>query len=232
MSEADLRGLGHVDTWIFDLDNTLYPPSVGLTDQMGARIRQYLAEFFGLDEQGARARQAELCRDHGTTLRGLMAAHGVDPADFMAREYDIDYAALRPAPRLTAALAALPGRAFVHTNSVAGHTRVVLDRIGAASRFEAVFDLFAAELVPKPHPDAYRRFVDRHGIDPARAVMVDDLRHNLEVPHAMGMRTIWVDHHGRADSTARSQRTADWPDFVTSDLAGLLDRSVAVRDQR
>ncbi|MDI1463195.1 pyrimidine 5'-nucleotidase [Catellatospora sp. KI3] len=231
MVTADLQKLDDVDTWIFDLDNTLYPPALGLTGQMDARIRQFLAEFFGLDEHGARARQAELCREHGTTLRGLTVAHGVDPHEFIAREYEIDYDALRPDAALDAALAKLlPGRLLVHTNSVAEHARVVLDRLGAASRFEAVFDLLAAELVPKPDPDAYRRLVERHGIDPTRAVMVDDLRHNLEVPHAMGMRTIWVDHHGRADSLPPAH--AAWPDLVTSDLTALLTQVAATRARK
>ncbi len=137
MADADLRELDDVDTWIFDLDNTLYPPAAGLTEQMDVRIRQFLAEHFGLDAAGARARQAELCREHGTTLRGLAVAHGVDPAAFIAREYEIDYAALHPDPPLTSALAMLPGRVFVHTNSVAAHARVVPDLAGLLDRVAA-----------------------------------------------------------------------------------------------
>lgn len=183
-------------TWIFDLDNTLYPPSAGLVGQMNANIRGYLRDSFDCDEAGAAEIQRRLCAEHGTTLRGLMVTRGVDPVHFLKLEHDIDYAALAADPRLAAAIAALPGRKFVLTNSIASHAAIVLRLLGLTDHFEGVFDLLAAQLVPKPHPETYRRFLDQYAIDPLSAVMVDDLAHNLEVPRSLGMHTIWLDPAG------------------------------------
>jgi putative hydrolase of the HAD superfamily len=187
-----------VQTWIFDLDNTLYPSSAGLVDQMNSRIRQYLRNTYGVDEPGAVRMQAQLSGEHGTTLRGLMVTRGVDPAELLAFEHDIDYAGLKPDPLLAKALIDLPGRKFVMTNSVRAHADIVLERLGFDGIFDGIFDLLAAQLVPKPHPQTYHRMIEHFGIDPLRATMVDDLQHNLEVPRQMGMRTIWAETGGAA----------------------------------
>lgn len=185
-----------MQTWIFDLDNTLYPAGVGLVEQMNARIRDYLCRLFEVDDQAARAIQADLSGRYGTTLRGLMQTRGLDPAELLAHEHDIDYTALAPDPLLAKALADLPGRRFVMTNSVRAHADIVLGRLGCDSLFDGIFDLLAAQLVPKPHPRTYHRMLEMFDIDPAHAVMVDDLAHNLEVPRSLGMRTVLAEEGG------------------------------------
>ncbi|GAA1554038.1 pyrimidine 5'-nucleotidase [Kribbella sancticallisti] len=184
--------LSDIDTWVLDLDNTLYPPSTGLGDQINVGIRDYLTGFFGLDEAGARRKQAELIASHGTTLRGLMTLHAVDPADYLAFERRLDYSVLRADALLATAIAALPGRKFIYTNASAYHAEQALDRLGLAGHFDGVFDILAGELEPKPHPGSYRRFLDRHDVVPGRAVMFDDLEVNLTVPEQLGMATVWV----------------------------------------
>ncbi|MFK4082964.1 pyrimidine 5'-nucleotidase [Kribbella sp. NPDC020789] len=180
------------DTWILDLDNTLYPPSTGLADQMNARIRAYLAKLFDADEPETRRLQAALVAEHGTTLRGLMNTRGIDPHDYLAWEHTIDYSVLRADPELAAALDTLPGRKLLFTNGSAYHAEQALERLGLTEAFDGVFDILAGQLVPKPYPESYQRFVDQYGVRPERAVFCDDLAVNLEVPEQLGMTTVWV----------------------------------------
>jgi putative hydrolase of the HAD superfamily len=181
-----------VDTWVLDLDDTLYPPSTGLYGQIGVGIRAYLTAFFGVDEAGARRKQAELIAGHGTTLRGLMNLHDVDPADYLSFEHHLDYSVLRPDARLAEAIAALPGRKFVFTNGSAYHVEQALPRLGLSNHFDGYFDILAAGLTPKPFPESYQRFIDRFAIDPSRAAFFDDLAVNLAVPEERGMATVLV----------------------------------------
>jgi putative hydrolase of the HAD superfamily len=184
--------LTDVDTWVLDLDNTLYPPSTGLAEQMNNRIREYLCQFFGTDEPTARKLQAQLVTDHGTTLRGLMNTQGVAPEDYLAFEHRMDYSVLAPNPALANALAALPGRKLIYTNGTAWHADQALERLGLSTTFDGVFDIYAGDLVPKPFPDSYQRFLERFEVVPGRAVMFDDLERNLTVPAELGMATVWV----------------------------------------
>ncbi|TDC26818.1 pyrimidine 5'-nucleotidase [Kribbella albertanoniae] len=180
------------DTWILDLDNTLYPPATGLADQMNTRIRAYLGKLFDADEAEAQRLQAELVAEHGTTLRGLMNTRGIDPHDYLAWEHTIDYSVLRPDPALAAALSSLPGRKLLFTNGSAYHADQALPRLGLDGLFDGVFDILAGQLVPKPYPESYQRFVDRFAVVPERAVFCDDLAVNLEVPEQLGMTAVWV----------------------------------------
>ncbi|MFI5729830.1 pyrimidine 5'-nucleotidase [Kribbella sp. NPDC051587] len=180
------------DTWILDLDNTLYPPSTGLADQMNARIRAYLANLFNADEPETRRLQATLVADHGTTLRGLMNTRGIDPHDYLEWEHSIDYSVLQADPALAAVLSGLPGRKLLFTNGSAYHADQALARLGLTGLFDGVFDILAGQLIPKPYPESYQRFVDQYGATPERAVFCDDLAVNLRVPEQLGMATVWV----------------------------------------
>ncbi len=184
--------LSHIDVWIFDLDNTLYPASSNLFAQVDRRIGAFIADRFGIGFDEARAMQKRYFREHGTTLRGLMSEHDVDPAAFLDYVHAIDLTPIDPSPELDRALAALPGRKIVYTNGSADHAARVTDRLGISARFEAVFDIVAADYAPKPDPRPYATLVERYGVDPRRACMVEDIARNLAPAHAMGMTTVWV----------------------------------------
>ncbi|KNX37813.1 pyrimidine 5'-nucleotidase [Luteipulveratus halotolerans] len=177
-----------IETWVFDLDNTLYPPSTGLADQIDAHIHAYVGALLGVDEAGARRAQHELRTEHGTTLLGLMRTHGIDPDDYLAFEERLDYSVLSVSP-LSSALAALPGRKIVFTNGTEPYARRVLHRLELHDAFDAVFDLRAADLVPKPHRACYEAFLSAYDIDVSRSIFFDDLERNLVVPRALGMHT-------------------------------------------
>jgi putative hydrolase of the HAD superfamily len=221
-SRADPRsnpGLDHVEAWIFDLDNTLYPASCNLFHQIDWRMTEFIADRLALARDDARRLQKELFRRHGTTLAGLMAEHAMDPAPFLAYVHDIDLSPVAPAPALDRALAALPGRKLVFTNGSTRHAENVLARLGVTQHFETVFDIAAADFVPKPRPEPYRALLERHAIEPSRALMAEDIARNLIPAAALGMTTLWV----RGDAEwARAGADEAHVHFTVDDLAGWL----------
>ncbi|MFD2249727.1 putative hydrolase of the HAD superfamily [Pseudochelatococcus lubricantis] len=215
----------HVETWIFDLDNTLYSHEAGLWPQVDTQITLYMCELFGLDAMSARALQKYYYHRYGTTLRGLMAEHAVDPQAFLDFAHDIDYSAVVRDERLRRAVANLPGRRFVFTNGSRAHAGAVVGRLGIADLFEDLFDIVDAAFVPKPEAVTYARFIERHGIDPTRAAMFEDLSANLAVPHGLGMQTVLVlpatpDPHREAHEQGRSAEAHIG--HQTTDLAAFL----------
>ncbi|MBI1206990.1 MAG: pyrimidine 5'-nucleotidase [Azospirillum sp.] len=208
-----------VEVWIFDLDNTLYPAGCNLFAQVDRRIGDYVAACFGIAYDDARRLQKRLFREHGTTLRGLMIEHGVDPEPFLAFVHDIDITPVPPDPHLDAALGTLPGRKLVYTNGSSRHAEAVLGRLGIARHFEAIHDIAGAGWLPKPDPRAYAELVRRHRIAPARACMIEDIARNLVPASALGMTTVWL----RSDPDwARPSLGVDAIDLVIDDLTRWL----------
>jgi putative hydrolase of the HAD superfamily len=214
-----------IDTWVFDLDNTLYPASCNLFDQIHRRMGEFIAELLGVDLEEAKHLQKIYFREHGTTLRGLMTVHGIDPAAFLDHVHRID---LSPVPRdaaLAAALAALPGRKLVFTNGTVRHAENILSHLGIAGHFAGIFDIAACGYVPKPDPAGYAELVRRHAIDPRRAVMIEDMAKNLAPAAALGMTTVWL--RGTID-WAREGAEADYVHHVAEALTPFLAELVAV----
>lgn len=209
MEAPTARGFGHVDTWVFDLDNTLYPAECDLFSQIDKRMGAFIARAFDLPLEEAHALRRRYYVEHGTTLAGLVRLHGVSPNEFLDYVHDIDLGAVAPAPDLGAAIDALPGRKFVFTNGSRGHAEAVAGKLGVLDRFEDIFDIHALEYVnPKPSREAFDRFLKAHGIAAPRAAMFDDLPHNLETAHAVGMTTVWIDC--RATGRPEHLTNEDW----------------------
>jgi len=225
------RAFSHVDTWVFDLDNTLYPHHVNLWQQVDARIRDFVSDWLGVDKDEAFRIQKDYYRRFGTTMRGMMTLHGVKADDFLTFVHRIDHSPLEPNPAMGAAIERLSGRKLILTNGSQEHAEAVLARLGIGHHFEAVFDIIAAELEPKPAPQTYTRFLDRHGVDPARAAMFEDLARNLKVPHELGMTTVLVVPDGTRDVVREDWelegRDAAHVDHVTDDLTGFLQELAA-----
>jgi putative hydrolase of the HAD superfamily len=215
-----------VETWIFDLDNTLYPHHLNLWQQVDVRIRDYIVDFLKVTHEEAFRLQKDYYRRYGTTLRGLMEEHGLDPDKFLEIVHQIDHSPLTPNPALGAAIAGLPGRKFILTNGTRGHADAVMRRIGIERHFDDVFDIRAAALEPKPRRGVYERFLARHLVDAGRAAIFEDLARNLEVPHALGMTTVLVVPQG-AQVVLREEwelagRDSAHVDYVTDDLTAFL----------
>lgn len=218
-----------VDTWVFDLDNTLYPAHHDLWTQIDARMKGYISGLLGITHDEAFRLQKDYYRRYGTSLRGLMIEHGMAPAEFLAHVHDVDLSGLEASPRLAAAVEALPGHKLVYTNGSERHARNVLERLGMDAHFTAVHDIVAAEFHPKPSEEAYLRFLKAHGVEPTRAAMFEDLARNLEVPHRLGMATILVVPPGNPaarEAWEMEGREDPHVHHVTDDLAGFLERLV------
>jgi len=190
-------GLHDKRDWVFDLDNTLYPAACNLFLQVDRRIQQFIMDMFDAGPDEARKIQKSFFHEYGTTLNGLMRHHGVEPTVYLEYVHDIDVSPVPPDPALDRVLERLPGRKLVYTNGSVPHAERVLERLGVARHFGGVFDIVAAGYVPKPEPAAFDAFVARYEVDPARAVMFEDIARNLAPAHALGMTTVWLrsDHH-------------------------------------
>ena len=225
-NENTPRIFDHVDTWVFDLDNTLYPHHVNLWQQVDARIGEYIGNFLKVDAVEARRIQKDYYKRYGTSMRGMMTEHGASADDFLAYVHQIDHSPLQPNPAMGAAIARLPGRKLILTNGSTDHAGKVLARLGFPEHFEAVFDIIAADLEPKPAPQTYRRFLDLHRVDPARSAMFEDLARNLLVPHDLGMTTVLVVPDGTKEVVREDWemegRDAPHVDHVTDNLTGFL----------
>lgn len=184
----------HIDTWIFDLDNTLYPASCDLFALIDAKMGLFIQNLLGVNPAEARNIQKSHFHAHGTTLTGLRRDHDVHARDFLDYVHDIPLDRLTPDPVLKAALTALPGRRLVFTNGDAPYAKRVLDALDLSDCFEAVFDIYAADLVPKPDPRPYERLCADHYIDPATALFVEDMARNLKPAKDLGMTTVWVNN--------------------------------------
>ena len=222
------RGFGHVETWVFDLDNTLYPHHLNLWQQVDDRIRAWVSDFLKVSKDEAFRVQKDYYKRYGTTMRGLMAEHGMKPDDYLEFVHQIDHSPLTSNPALGVALEKLPGRKLILTNGTRKHADAVMKKLAVHQHFEDVFDIVAADLEPKPARKTYERFLALHDVDPGKTAMFEDLARNLEAPHALGMTTVLVVPEGqrevfREDWELEGRDTAH-VDHLTDDLTGFLEK--------
>ena len=213
-----LARLAPIRNWIFDLDNTLYPSDVNMFAQVDERMTGFIAELLDMDAAQARELQKGWFRDHGTTLAGLMREHDVDPHVFLAHVHDVSMDMLEENAPLAAAIARLPGRKLVFTNGDKPYALRVLDRLGLGDSFEAVHDLHAMDLVPKPSPSAYAGLCAAFGLDPTESLFADDMARNLAPAKAIGMTTLWVDNGSEQAVDGGREHI----DFTTRDVTAWL----------
>jgi putative hydrolase of the HAD superfamily len=209
------QDFSHVTTWVFDLDNTLYPPHMRLFDQIEVKMTDWVMQALQVDRARADHLRAYYWATYGTTLAGLMTEHGVDPGPYLNEVHDIDFSVLSPDPGLAASIARLPGRKIVYTNACAPYAEKVLAARGLAGLFDGIYGVEHAEFHPKPAAQAFATVFGLDGLDPAKGAMFEDDARNLAVPHSLGMRTVHV---------APQPEPADHIHHHTDDLAAFLAR--------
>ncbi|WP_333814688.1 pyrimidine 5'-nucleotidase [Tabrizicola sp.] len=207
----------HVTTWVFDLDNTLYPPHMRLFDQIEVRMTDWVMQALQVDRARADHLRAYYWATYGTTLAGLMREHNVDPGPYLTDVHDIDFSVLSPDPDLARSIAALPGRKIIYTNACAPYAKKVLAARGLAGLFDAIYGVEHAEFHPKPDAQAFATVFATDGLNPKAAAMFEDDARNLAVPHTLGMKTVHV---------APRPQPADHIHHHTDDLAAFLARLV------
>ncbi len=205
----------HVDTWVFDLDHTLYPPSARLFDLIEVRMTDWVMNTLNVDRDHANHLRVKYWREHGTTLAGLMREHDVDPAPYLEDVHDIPMDSLTPDPVLAARIRALPGRRIVYTNGCAPYAERVLAARGLSGLFDAIYGVEHANFQPKPERAAFDMVFAKDGVTPVSAAMFEDDPRNLAAPFAMGMRTVHV---------APDPLAADHIEYHTDDLSHFLSQ--------
>ncbi|MFT3988801.1 pyrimidine 5'-nucleotidase [Aestuariivirga sp.] len=228
-----MRGFSHVDTWVFDLDNTLYPASCRLFDQIDVRMGEFVSRLLGTSYEDAKKYQKTLFHKYGTTLRGLMVDHGVNPDGFLDYVHDIDHTPVPANTRMDAALHALPGRKLIFTNGTVAHAEKVLARLGITHHFGDIFDIVHSDFIPKPERPPYAKFIAQTGITPQNSAMFEDIARNLEAPHALGMTTVLVtspeNHDAQIVNSTSGGIAQPHIHHVTDDLTGFLENIVKSR---
>ena len=203
----------HVTTWVFDLDNTLYPPAIRLFDQIEVRMTDWVMRELGVGRTEASRLRQHYWDKYGTTLAGLMREHGVEPGPYLTDVHDIDFSVLPADPELAAAVANLPGRKVVYTNGGADYAARVLEARGLTGLFDRVYGIEHAGFLPKPERAAFETVFGLDGLTPGSAAMFEDDPRNLRAPHEMGLRTVHV---------AEKPTVALHIHHHTNDLAGFL----------
>jgi len=207
--------------WLFDLDNTLYPPENGLFGAVDDRINQFLSTHLGVEGPAADKLRRRYHDQYGITLVGLMEEHGTEPHHYLDFVHHIpvgDY--LGPDAGLRQLIGELPGRRSIFTNGSRRHALAVIAALGLEGLFEEIFDIVALGFQPKPAPATYRTVLQRLGVEPARAILLDDLARNLAPARAIGMRTVLVGPDSPSGSADFSIRTIQ-------DLPSILPRLLA-----
>jgi putative hydrolase of the HAD superfamily len=228
------RPLHEIETWIFDLDNTLYPASCRLFDQVHDRMQRFIADRLELSLDDALIIQKTYFREHGTTMRGLMIVNKVDPHEFLAYVHEVDLACVPPDPVLAAALQALPGRKIVHTNGSVRHAQRLLDHLEIAGSFCGIVDIVDAGFEPKPALAGYHELMRRHEVRPETALMIEDIARNLVPAAALGMTTAWmrgtIDWAAAASGGAHVHYVIDNLGRFLAEAASLKPSSIEIRN--
>ena len=212
--------LDHVDCWVFDLDNTLYcSRKYDLFPEMGVKMAAYIERFLGVTAAEAALLRTRFSTDYGTTLRGMMMEHKIPPNEFLDFVHDLDLDQIQLEPSLDAAIGALPGRKVVFTNATVKYAIDVMDRLGIGHHFDAIFDVEAADYIPKPQMLAYDHFLKATGVAPERSVFFEDMARNLAPAAQIGMTTVWVENERE---NAGPTPTCDHIHYIAEDLTGWL----------
>jgi putative hydrolase of the HAD superfamily len=218
--------LGEIETWIFDLDNTLYPASCRLFEQVQRRMNEFICDRLNLAPEAAAELRRTYFREHGTTLNGLMIVDRIDPHEFLAFVHEIDLACVPANPELVAALGRLHGRKIVHTNGSVRHAERLLDHLGVSDSFCGIVDIVAADFAPKPALAGYQLLLRRHAVEPRTAIMVEDIARNLAPAAELGMTTAWMRNEM---DWAAAEAEGDYIHHVVEDLAGFLAAAVRLQ---
>lgn len=205
--------------WVFDLDNTLYPHGTDLFTQVDRKMGEYIQNMFDISYPDAKKMQKSFFMEHGTTLRGLMTVHDIEPHDYLHYVHDIDFSVLNVDHALNEALDKLPGEKYIYTNASADYADNVLTEIGLNGFFKDIFDIHDADFLPKPNKPSYHKMLDKFKIDPKHSIMVEDIAINLKPAAELGMSTVWVKTDVHWSDTGKDYTKID---HVTPDLSSWL----------
>jgi len=210
-----------INTWIFDLDNTLYSADSGIFQQVHKLMGEFISKNLNMEMPEAKKLQAKYYKQHGTTLRGLMDNHGIDPDYFLDEVHRLDYSIVSSNEILNQELQKLEGRKIIYTNANNKHAIDVLDRIDLANFFDEIFDIKMANYIPKPEIKPYEQMIDLFSIDPESSAMFDDIAKNLVPAKKVNFTSVWIDA-GYENFSDDIEAAKEFLDFQTTDLSLFL----------
>ena len=212
----------NVDTWVFDLDNTLYSADSGIFQQVSELMSKFVSKYLNIDIKEAKKIQRKYYKKHGTTLRGMMDNHGVDPDTFLNEVHQLDYSIVEPDQKLNEELDKLRGKKIIYTNANLQHVNQVLARLELTNMFDYIFDIKMADYIPKPELNPYKQFIDKFNINTSCAIMFDDIAKNLVPAKDLGFTSVWINagYENFSDDIANSK---DSLDYETKDLSSFLN---------
>jgi len=212
----------NVDTWVFDLDNTLYSADSGIFQQVSELMGKFVSKHLNIDIKEAKKIQRKYYKKHGTTLRGMMDNHGVDPDTFLNEVHQLDYSIVEPNQKLNEELDKLRGKKIIYTNANLPHVNQVLSRLELTNMFDDIFDIKMADYIPKPELNPYKQFIDKFNINTSCAIMFDDIAKNLVPAKDLGFTSVWINagYENFSDDIASSRGSLD---YETKDLSSFLN---------
>ena len=212
-----------IDTWIFDLDNTLYSADSGIFQQVHDLMSKFVSKHLNVEIKKAKEIQRKYYKQHGTTLRGMMDNHGVDPEYFLKEVHKLDYSIVDSNKKLNEELKKLKGRKIIYTNANLQHTLDVLDRIELSDFFDYIFDIKMANYIPKPDLQPYEQIIKDCNLNPSTSAMFDDIAKNLVTAKKVGFTSIWIDV-GYENFSDDIKASKEYLDFKTKDLSVFLEK--------
>ena len=212
-----------IDTWIFDLDNTLYSADSGIFQQVHDLMGKFVSKHLNVKIKKAKEIQRKYYKQHGTTLRGMMDNHGVDPEYFLKEVHKLDYSIVDSNKKLNEELKKLKGRKIVYTNANLQHALDVLDRIELSNFFDYIFDIKMAKYIPKPELQPYEQIIKDFNLNPSTSAMFDDIAKNLVPAKKVGFTSIWIDV-GYENFSDDIKASKEYLDFKTKDLSVFLEK--------
>ena len=210
-----------IDTWVFDLDNTLYSAESGIFQQVNELMGKFVSNKLKIDLDSAKKLQSKYFIKHGTTLKGLMDNHGVEPDEFLDYVHKLDYSIIHPNNDLNKEISKLQGRKIIYTNANRQHVNEILLRLDLTNMFDEIFDIKMANYIPKPEINAYKDFIKRFNINPKTTIMFDDIAKNLVPAKNVGFKSVWIDL-GIENISDDIKNSKQFLDFETKDLSKFL----------
>ena len=187
--------LSLIKTWIFDLDNTLYPPEENIFSQIDQKMTSFIADNLKISNEEAFNIQKQNFIDHGTTLAGFMNSGNdkIDPDKFLEYVHDINLNSLQEDNDLRKILLLLPGKKYIFTNGTKKHAENVLKKLNLENIFQSIFGIKEANYLPKPNLETYNLFLKTYNIDPKTSIMFEDMGRNLIPAKELGMKTVLLE---------------------------------------
>ena len=187
---------------VIDLDNTLYAANNGVFARMDKRMTGFIAEHVGISEDAANTLRMNYWREYGTTLRGLMLHHGIEPEAFLIYVHDIDaHEILTRDPELDRALSSMHCRKVIHTNGTREHAECILQTLGLRHHFSAIYDIRFNDYLPKPCATTLGHLIAQEGILAEHTIVIDDMAENLVAAQSIGAGTCLISENGAAPFT-------------------------------